>query len=81
MSSKRTAGDHDSLYHPKANDGVDRRGFLKCMAVLYGNKGWATQPFNHLPANARISALPGQTLQLFRYGSRRTSHERQQSLA
>jgi 3',5'-cyclic-AMP phosphodiesterase len=32
MSSRHTTGDNDSLEHPKPNDGVDRRGFLKCMA-------------------------------------------------
>jgi 3',5'-cyclic AMP phosphodiesterase CpdA len=31
MPSKRRTGDQDS-HHPKHNDGVDRRGFLKCMA-------------------------------------------------
>jgi 3',5'-cyclic-AMP phosphodiesterase len=32
MSSKRLTGDHNSLPDSKQNDGVDRRGFLKCMA-------------------------------------------------
>jgi len=32
MSSKRRTDDHDILNEPKSNDGVDRRGFLKCMA-------------------------------------------------
>ena len=32
MSSKRRTDDHDILHEPKSSDGVDRRGFLKCMA-------------------------------------------------
>jgi 3',5'-cyclic AMP phosphodiesterase CpdA len=32
MSSKRKSDDHDNLQNDKHNDGLDRRGFLKCMA-------------------------------------------------
>jgi 3',5'-cyclic-AMP phosphodiesterase len=32
MSSKRKSEDQDILHEPQHNDGVDRRGFLKCMA-------------------------------------------------
>jgi 3',5'-cyclic AMP phosphodiesterase CpdA len=32
MSSKGKPDDQDILYEPKPHDGVDRRGFLKCMA-------------------------------------------------
>jgi 3',5'-cyclic-AMP phosphodiesterase len=32
MSAKRRTDDHDILLDQKHNDGIDRRGFLKCMA-------------------------------------------------